>query len=301
MAKKYLIINADDFGWTESINEGIIEAHRNGILTSATLLANSKATDQAIELAKENPRLGVGVHLSYNLDKPILPAGELKSLYHADGSPKFSTAKLWLAATVSKKVRDQLYRHFRSQVERLTGKGVAITHFDTHKHVHYWPAVFELVAKLACEFNIPAVRLMRENTFDPGPLNLKTRAALCVLSFASFVNMRIAESYQRRYPQRFIGISQTGYWTKEMFLDISKTFESKTSKPGVIEIMTHPGFARGLENEPTRLVESRLAELNILTDKDIKEWFAQCQPKINLISYRNFPISSPPPAQPNIS
>ena len=289
MAKHYLIINADDFGWTESVNEGIIEAHQNGILTSATLLANSKATDQAIELAKDNPRLGVGVHLSYNLDKPILPAGELSALYHADGSPKFSTARLWLAASASNEVRDELYRHFRSQIERLMDKGVAITHFDTHKHVHYWPAVFAIIAKLACEFNIPAVRLMRENPFDPGPLNLKTRTALCVLSLTSFVNMPIAERYNRLYPQRFIGISQTGYWTKEMFWGISKTLKNKQSKPGVIEIMTHPGYPRGLDKEPTRLVDSRLAELNILTDKDIKEWFAQCQREINLISYRNFP------------
>jgi len=282
-----IIINADDFGWTESINEGIIEAHKNGILTSTTMLANSKATQQAIELAKAMPTLGVGVHLSYNIDKPILSARHLDALYNEDGSPRYSTAKLWLAATYSQKVRSQLYTHFQSQIEYLLDRGVQITHLDTHKHVHYWPAVFDIVARLADEYHIPAVRVMRENPFDPGPPNIKARSALCVLFFASLVNIRKAKRYQRFYPQRFIGISQTGYWTKAMFLAVLKTI--KSDRPGVCEIMTHPGYTHGLVAEPTRLVESRLAELKILTDPEVKEWFAQCRHKINLISYRNLP------------
>jgi predicted glycoside hydrolase/deacetylase ChbG (UPF0249 family) len=285
--KNLIIINADDFGWTESINEGIIEAHKNGVLSSTTLLANSKATQQAIQLAKASPSLGVGVHLSYNIDKPILSARQLDALYKPDGSPKFSTAKLWLAATCSQRVRRQLYTHFQSQIDYLLSQGVHITHLDTHKHVHYWPAVFDIVARLASENNIPAVRVMRENPFDPGPPNPKARGALCVLFFASLVNICKAKRYHRFYPQRFIGISQTGTWTKAMFLAVLKTI--KDGKPGICEIMTHPGYPRGLDAEPTRLVESRLAELKILTDPEIKEWFAQWQHKINLISYRNLP------------
>lgn len=281
----FLIINADDFGWTEPINAGIIDAHRKGILTSATLLANSKATAQAIELARETPTLSIGVHLSYNLDKPLLTTNELDAIFGPDGRPRFSTPKLWFATTTSPRVRDQLYRHFRSQVEFLLGRGVKIAHLDTHKHVHFWPAVFEIVAKLACDLNIPAIRIVRENPLDPGPANPKARAALTGLSWTYRVNAKIAARYQRLCPDRFIGVSQTGYWTNSYFCDIANTL----TKPGVVEIMTHPGYTQGLDREPTRLVESRLTELNILTNPQVKEFFTQCQHKIKLIGYQDLP------------
>jgi predicted glycoside hydrolase/deacetylase ChbG (UPF0249 family) len=280
-----VIINADDFGWTESINEGIVDAHRSGILTSATLLANSKATLQAIQLAKDTPSLSIGVHLSYNIDPPLLPAGELDAIFLPDGRPKFSTPKLWLAATFCPKVRHQLYRHFRSQVEFLLGQGVSIAHLDTHKHVHFWPAVFEIVARLARDLNIPAMRIVRENPFDPGPKNAKARAALCALSWTYSHNARTAKKYQRICPNRFIGVIQTGLWTKTHFCDIANTLTT----PGLVEIMTHPGYTQGLDREPTRLVESRLAELNLLKDEQVKEFFKQCQHRIRLIGYRDLP------------
>jgi predicted glycoside hydrolase/deacetylase ChbG (UPF0249 family) len=282
----FLIINADDFGWTESINEGIIDAHRKGILTSATLLANSKATAQAIELAKQTPTLSIGVHLSYNLDKPLLATNELDAIFLPDGRPRFSTPRLWLAATFNRNVRNQLYRHFRSQIEFLLGKDIKIAHLDTHKHVHFWPAVFEIVARLARDLNIPAMRIVRENPLDPGPTNPKARAALAGLSWTYGVNARVAARYQRLCPDRFIGVIQTGYWTKSYFCDIANTLNMK---PGVVEIMTHPGYTQGLDREPTRLVESRLAELTILTDPQVKEFFTQCQHTIKRIGYQDLP------------
>ncbi|MFA5865503.1 MAG: ChbG/HpnK family deacetylase [Phycisphaerae bacterium] len=280
----FLIINADDFGWTEGINEGIIEAHRHGILTSATLLANTKATAHAVKLAKSFPKLSVGVHLSYGLGEPLLPISELDALYDPDGNPKFSTPALWLAATLRKKVRCQLDKHFRSQIEAVSLQGVNISHLDTHKHLHFWPSVFEIVARIAADFRIPALRLIKENPIVPGPPVLKTRSALLMLYWTYYVNMSKAKKYGLLCPHRFVGIIQTGYWTKQIFMDTARSL-----KPGVTEIMTHPGHSVGLENEPTRLVESRQAELDILKYPLIKEYFHQCQQKVKLIGYRDLP------------
>jgi chitin disaccharide deacetylase len=280
----YVIINADDFGWTEGINEGIIEAHRHGVLTSATLLANAQATDHAVTLAKDFPNLSVGVHLSYHLGEPLLPYSQLDSLYNSDGHPRFSLPNLWLHATMRKKVRVQLDKHFRSQIEAVSLKGVDISHLDTHKHLHYWPAVFDLVAKIAADFKIPALRLVRGDPTRLGPGDVKARLAVAGLFWTSYLNRNTAAKYQLHCPDRFVGIVQTGYWTKQMFMDIVKSL-----KPGVTEIMTHPGNCRGLENEPTRLVESRQTELNILTYPLVKEYFHQCQMNVKLINYRDLP------------
>ncbi len=280
----FVIINADDFGWTEGINEGIIEAHRHGVLTSATLLANAKATDHAVKLAKDFKNLSVGVHLSYHLGEPLLPISELNAIYRSDGRPKFSLPKLWLHAMLRKKVRSQLDRHFRSQVEAVSLKGVDISHLDTHKHLHYWPGVFEIVARIAADFKIPSVRLVREDPTDPGPGAVKTRLAVAGLCWTSYLNWYKVAKYNLHCPNRFIGIVQTGHWTRQMFMDIARTL-----KPGVTEIMTHPGHSKGLENEPTRLVESRQTELSILTYPLVKEYFYQCQLKVKLINYRQLP------------
>ncbi len=291
---KFLIINADDFGWTEGINEGIIEAHQNGILTSATLLAGARATNHAVRLALDNPTLGVGAHLAYNLGSPLLSAADLDAIYHPDGRPRFSTPQLWLAVSARPKVRYQLYCHFRSQIEHLLRRGIRLDHLDTHKHLHFWPAVFSIVARLAVEFNIPALRLIRENPFDPGPITLKTRTALIMLSWTVCVNMLRASRLRRICPHRLIGIIQTGYWTDDYFLNIVKIL-----KPGVTEIMMHPGYTQGLENETTRLIDSRLAELKVLTDPQVKELFQQCHRKIRLIGFQDLPDLTPdrlPPA-----
>jgi len=283
-ADTFLIVNADDFGWTEGINDGIIEAHRSGILTSATLLANARATVHATHLARSNPSLSVGVHLSYNLGEPLLEWSELNTLYERDGRPRFSLPSLWLNAMLRPKVRRQLERHFRSQIEQVARLGIEITHLDTHKHVHFWPSVFEIVARLAAEYKIPAVRLVREDPMDFGPTAAKTRTVLAFLYWTSLVNLYKVARYNLHCPDRFVGIIQPGHWTRHSFMDVARAL-----KPGVTEIMTHPGHPDGLENEPTRLVESRRDELKMLTHPVVKEFFLQCQLKVKLIGYRELP------------
>jgi len=134
---KYLITNADDFGFTRDVNEGIVHAHRQGILTATTLMATGAAFDHAVGLARENPELDVGVHLV---------------LVGSEGYP--ATVARLLASLGRIRIYDELAR----QISKVLDAGIRPTHLDTHKHTHLLPPVLAAVARLAEEFKIPWVR-----------------------------------------------------------------------------------------------------------------------------------------------
>ena len=134
-----LIVNADDFGFTRDVNQGIVEAHRDGILTSTTLMACGAAFDDAVRLAKENPTLDIGCHLVLVGEPPYPP----------------TLAKL-LAAVALRRIR--IYEEFRNQVRRILDAGLTPTHLDTHKHTHLLPPVLDAVARVSEEFGIRWVR-----------------------------------------------------------------------------------------------------------------------------------------------
>jgi predicted glycoside hydrolase/deacetylase ChbG (UPF0249 family) len=134
---KYLITNADDFGFTRDVNSGIIEAHRHGILTATTLMATGAAFDHAVELARQNPELDVGVHLVL-VDTPGFPP-TIPGLLFSLG-------------------RINIYEELVRQVQKVLDAGLKPTHLDTHKHTHLLPPVFNAVTRIAQEFKIPWVR-----------------------------------------------------------------------------------------------------------------------------------------------
>ncbi len=134
---KYLITNADDFGFTRDVNEGIVHAHRQGILTATTLMATGAAFDHAVGLARENPQLDVGVHLV---------------LVGSEGYPAT------VARLVASLWRIRIYDELARQIGKVVDAGIRPTHLDTHKHTHLLPPVLAAVARLAEEFKIPWVR-----------------------------------------------------------------------------------------------------------------------------------------------
>jgi chitin disaccharide deacetylase len=134
---RYLIPNADDFGFTRDVNRGIIEAHRNGILTAATLMASGAAFEDAVDLARQNPDLDIGVHLV---------------LVDLEGFPP-TIPRLLLSIP-----KMRIYDELAGQVRKVLAAGIQPTHLDTHKHTHLLPPVFNAVVRIAEEFHIPWVR-----------------------------------------------------------------------------------------------------------------------------------------------
>jgi predicted glycoside hydrolase/deacetylase ChbG (UPF0249 family) len=134
-----LVVNADDFGFTRDVNQGIIEAFQNGILTSTTLMANGTAFDDAVRRAKDYPGLDIGCHL-------VLV-----------GLPPFPPTVAQLTRAVALK-RIRIYDELSAQVKRILDTGLNPTHLDTHKHTHLLPPVLDAVARIAEEFRIRWVR-----------------------------------------------------------------------------------------------------------------------------------------------
>lgn len=152
-----LIVNADDFGISEGVNKGIIEAHRRGILTSTTAMANMPAFEHAVQLARENPELGVGVHLNLTSGTPLLPPSQIPRLVRPDG--RFHTLSFVLRQlTLGQLDEGQIEAELSAQVERVMSVGISPTHVDSHHHVHMHPRLQPIAIRIARCYGIRALR-----------------------------------------------------------------------------------------------------------------------------------------------
>lgn len=158
--KRFLIINADDYGLTEGVSRGILRAHREGILTSTTFMVNFPWADQMAPLLSEAPELGVGIHLNLTTGEPVLPANRVPSL--VDGNGRL-TKSLW--RVMFQASRSEVFEEWSAQVEkgiRLLGpNGRRPTHLDTHRYLQAVPGLAEVMLAVARNHQIPAVRCLR--------------------------------------------------------------------------------------------------------------------------------------------
>lgn len=254
-ARKQLVVNADDFGFTPDVNQGIVDAHRHGILTATTLMANGAAFDDALRLAKDTPTLDIGAHL-------VLISGE--SLL--TGRPYPLSVPQLVAALAKREIRP--YEELRAQVRRIFDSGIRPTHFDTHKHTHLAPPVLDAVARLAGEFEVPWVR----RPFD-FPLNAMRGAVprLKRLTSDALGLMRrrfhrVLTRYGCRTTDHFAGFQITGRFRAAELVELLGILPE-----GSTELMCHPGHCGpALRAARTRLKESREHELQALVAPEVR-------------------------------
>jgi predicted glycoside hydrolase/deacetylase ChbG (UPF0249 family) len=251
-----LIVNADDFGFTHDVNAGILEAHRHGILTATTLMANGDAFDDAVALALENRSLDVGCHL-------VLVQG--RSV--ADPSRELPATLAELArALLQRKL--PVYEELLAQVRKIVRAGIRPTHFDTHKHTHLLPPVLDAVAQLAQEFRVPWIRRPFDFGIDRGARITKSAVA---------VGMRVTRpGFARalgnlKNTDHFAGFQITGTMGEA---NLIATLERLPA--GLTELMCHPGkLGPELLAAKTRLKESRAIELAALTSAAVRAVIAR--------------------------
>ena len=171
-ARRRLIVNADDFGRSHSINEAVIRAHREGILTTASLMVNEPGFDEAIALAKENPKLGVGLHLTLLCGRSALPREKIPGLVNERGEFTNSPVTAGLNYFFWPPLYAQLEAEIAAQFERFHATGLKLDHVNGHLHMHLHPVVFLILRKRAREWGITHFRL----THDPLWLNAKIAA-----------------------------------------------------------------------------------------------------------------------------
>ncbi len=157
-----LIVNADDFGRSHSINEAVVRAHREGILTTASLMVNGPAAAEAIELARQNPRLGVGLHLSLVCGTAALKPAEIPGLVDAGGNFSRHSVAAGLRYFFRAGLRPQLEREIEAQFAKFQRTGLKRDHVNGHLHFHLHPVVFEILMRRSGEWDIQHMRLTRD-------------------------------------------------------------------------------------------------------------------------------------------
>jgi len=270
--EKRLVINADDFGLCVGVNKAIAEAHTNGVLTSATIMTNMPAAEQAAELAKTLPNLGVGVHLNLTDGKPICRDAIVKCLSDSKGNFHLSPGKLAILSLISGKVRSAVEAELAAQIQWVIDNCLKPTHLDSHKHIHSFPAIFPIVCRLAKRFGIPAIRY----TYEPKHLcqmpwpftdrNGRKRAAT-VRTMAK-VNRWQNRSFFKT--EAILGVAHTGNINVNFFRAVSLYNTAATA-----EVMTHPGYTFDLDSSKTRLVGQRQVELEALCSEKTKRYFKE--------------------------
>jgi chitin disaccharide deacetylase len=164
-----LIVNADDFGRSASINRAVIRAHREGVLTTASLMVNEPAFEEAVALARDNPTLGVGLHLTLLCGHSALPPAQIPGLVNARGEFSTNPASAGCRYFFRRSLREQLRREIHAQFQKFRAARLPLDHINGHLHLHLHPAVFRILMADVAQLGLKHLRL----TFDPFRLNLR--------------------------------------------------------------------------------------------------------------------------------
>lgn len=239
MNPRYLICTADDFGLALPVNEAVEEAHRRGILTSASLMVTAPAAEDAVARAKGLPSLGVGLHLTLVDGRPALPPEEIPDLVTSEGRLRLDLAALGTRIFFLPHVQKQVEREIRAQLDRFIATGLRLDHVDGHHHFHQHPSIVGILARIAQEYGIRSVRRpvepplysWRAQRNRPAP-----RLAAWLFSPARLLGMRQRlERAGIRCNDHSFGLHESGCMTTARV----KLFLSALP-PGVTEIYCHP-------------------------------------------------------------
>jgi chitin disaccharide deacetylase len=252
-----LAVNADDFGFTRDVNAGIVRAHRDGILTSTTLMANGDAFEDAVRLAGEVPTLDIGAHLQMVQGPSLSVPGR--------ALPETVT-QLMLA------LGDwDIERELTAQVEKILAAGIRPTHLDTHKHTHLLPPVLRAVARISKRYGIRWVRKPVDLAMPAPRASVKTKLAAVVMRQMAGHFDRVLAEHGARATDHFAGFVWTGDYTAAELAELIGRLPE-----GITEFMCHPGeLGEELRVAKTRLKQQRVNELEVLVDPQVKAAIAR--------------------------
>ncbi len=279
-----LIVNGDDFGLSEPVNEAIVRAFREGILTSCSLMVSGDAFEHAVALARAHPGLDVGVHLVTVAGRAVLSPSLIPSLVDRRGRFSSSPTLAGIRYYFSARAQHELRLELTAQVEKFRATGLRCSHLDSHVHMHVHPAIFRIMLDLAVRYAIPRVRLPRDSLrlalrVDRGRALTKcTQAAIFALLCRPMARELAARGIA--FPQRVYGHLQTGRLTEGYVLAVLAALE-----PGVSELYGHPALHRPGPGERLGPWErEQLAELAVLTSPAVRHRVEERG--IELVSYR---------------
>ncbi|MFD2830407.1 chitin disaccharide deacetylase [Corticicoccus populi] len=227
-----VIINADDFGLTKGVVDGIIEAHKNGVVDSTTMMMNGCSVPYAVEQAKLHPDLKVGIHLVLTWGRPLLKEG-VSSLINKEGEFRLNSA----FSGKEPPDKNEVYNEWKQQIEAFIETGLKLHHIDSHHHIHSWDEVKDAAITLAKEYNVP---------------------------------LRYADSLSEHQEILLSDTLYTDFYGETIYNDLFDAV--KVTEAGIVEVMTHPGCVDEQLKQNSSYLEFREKELEILTRIQRPEW-----------------------------
>jgi hopanoid biosynthesis associated protein HpnK len=237
---KKLIINADDFGLSTGANRAVLRAWQEGILTSASLMVGGRACEEAISLARENPGLQVGLHLTLVQGRAVLPPEEIPGLTDSEGKLPMDPVGAGMRFFFSGSLKGELHREIEAQILRFRETGLPLSHIDGHLNIHMHPTVFDILAELMPKHGITSFRLTREDLArDPAEHRQRRMGRM----LDAFIFGRLAKRCRPVLDRLGIfhadevkGLLNSGRMTEEYLLKVLERLQD-----GVTEIYFHPG------------------------------------------------------------
>lgn len=280
---KALIVTGDDFGLSPQVNKAIIKAFKDGILTSASLAVSGQAFQQAVELARANPGLSVGLHVVLVQGRSVLPYQKIPHLVDQKGnfpnSPLLAGLRYFFSSRILKEIRSEV----RAQMERFLDTGLSMAFINGHLNIHVHPRVFWIILELAEGLGIKNFRLPREELLSSLRIG---RGRLLPKLFHS-VTFNLLSRYCRRvleqrgflFTDRVYGLLQSGDMNAEYFTSLIKNMR------GVNEAYFHPCLMPCQEYFRWMPDYHPVEELELLTSKEIKEFV-----RANFIELTNYSV-----------
>ena len=286
-----LIINADDFGLTAGVNRAIVEAHENGVVSSATLMANGQAFAQAVSLARSTPRLGVGCHVVLVDGAPLLPQTQVHSLLDGSGNSagdarfREGISKFGALAMLGRLAADEIEAEATAQIRKLQASGIPVTHLDSHKHTHLFPRVLRPLLQAAQRCGVRAIR-------NPFERMQGSQLAASPSLWRRWAEVGVLRGFARQFRD---AVQQAGIATPDGTLAIVATgtlndrllrLMVENLPEGTWELVCHPGYNDAdLQGIRTRLRRSREQELRILTAQSTRDLLAANG--VEMVSFRD--------------
>jgi hopanoid biosynthesis associated protein HpnK len=253
-----LIVNADDFGRSHSINEAVIRAHREGILTSASLMVNEVGFDEAVKFAKENPKLGVGLHLTLLMGHSALSPGKISGLVNSRGEFSNSPVGVGMNYFFKRNLGGQLRAEIHAQFEKFHSTGLPLDHVNGHLHLHLHPAIFKILMEDSEQLGIRHLRLTRDclarsRRMTRGKLFTRIAHAAIFEMFSSRARKTL-EAKKIRHAQITFGLLQDSRVDEDYILKLLPELP-----PGDSELYSHPSLGE-FKHEFDALVSPRVKE-----------------------------------------
>jgi hopanoid biosynthesis associated protein HpnK len=254
---KQLIVTADDFGAAVEVNGAVERAHRDGILSAASLMVSGNAARDAVERAKTMPSLRVGLHLVLVEGKPVLPAKSVPDLVDATGHFRTDMARAGAAMFFLPRVRAQLAAEIEAQFAAFAATGLPLDHVNAHKHFHLHPTIASLIVKIGAAHGARGARVPLE------PQDILARIEPHKASGVVALTAPFARALRRRFraagiaaPDQVFGLAWSGAMTADRIAGLIAHLPD-----GLSEIYMHPATGAYPGSAPDYLYAEELAAL----------------------------------------